>query len=110
MKCCRARAASVGRSSVLAMLAALVWSEAAVVAGAADEGQVVGKTVSPAGTLLQRTGKAWRVLPPKSDVSSGQYLLSLPGSRGEVVANNGAVQLSLWGNLPAFYDYPLLDS
>src|SRR5258708_10725123 len=35
----RSRAASVGRSSVLAMLAALVWSEAAVISYAAGEGR-----------------------------------------------------------------------
>lgn len=104
MKCRSARRAGVSR------LAALVWSVAAVVGFAAEEGQPVGKAVSPAGTLLERTGKSWRVLPPKSEVASGRYLVSLPGSRGEIVTKVGALQLSLWGNLPAFYDYPLWES
>src|SRR5207248_2162491 len=40
----------------------------------------------------------------------GQYLVTLPGSRGEITSKDGAVQLSLWGNMPAFYDSPLLES
>src|SRR5437867_1877348 len=61
MKCCSARGAGVGRLAAWAVTAALLWSGAS----AAEEGKAVGKAASPAGTLLARSGKAWRVLPPK---------------------------------------------
>lgn len=107
MKCRSARGAGVGRLSVLA---ALLWSVVTLPGFTAEEGQPVGKVVSSAGALLERTGKSWRVLPPKSEAAGGRYLVSLPGSRGEIVTKDGALQLSLWGNLPAFYDYPLWES
>src|SRR5262249_59926392 len=78
MKCRSARGAGVGR---LSMLAGLVWSMATLAGFSAEEGQPVGKVVSAPGTLLERTGKSWRVLPPESEVASGRYLVSLPGSR-----------------------------
>src|SRR5262249_52803317 len=37
-------------------------------------------------------------------------LLTLPGVRAEVGSKNGAVQLTLWGNLPQLSQYPVLES
>lgn len=72
--------------------------------------QPAGKLVSAAGTLLERVGKNWQTVPAQGNVSSGSLLLALPGERAEVQSPSGAVQLSLWGNLPELYDFPLLES
>lgn len=92
----------------------------AVVAGgfgtarAADEPRrdAVGKLASPAGSVLQRTadGKSWHAVGAKDDISAGAMLMALPGFRGDIQPRSGAVQLTLWGNLQEFYDFPLLES
>src|SRR5437773_6604902 len=65
----------------------------------AERGKPAGKLLSAPGTLLERTGKTWQVLPAQGNVSTGSLLLALPGERAEVQSQSGAVQLSLWGNL-----------
>lgn len=72
----------------------------------------VGKMVSAPGTLLQRPNRNtnWKVLPANAAVSTGDSLLALPGSRGTIEVKDGAVQLSVWGNVPEFFDFPLLES
>src|SRR5262245_16774307 len=79
-------------------------------AGAAEQGAVTGKMTSAAGTILHKEGKAWLPVKAKADVHAGDLLLALPGVRGEIDSKDGALQLSLWGNLPEFYNAPVLES
>jgi hypothetical protein len=74
--------------------------------------EAVGKAASPAGTLLSRKEKEadWHLQAPKSDVFSTDALLALPGSRAQIDNAAGTVRLTLWGNLPEYSAYPLLES
>jgi hypothetical protein len=74
--------------------------------------EAVGKLASPAGSLLDRKEKdaAWTVVPSKGDVFSTDSLLALPGARAQIDNANRTVRLTLWGNLPEFSSYPLLES
>ncbi len=102
-----ARKCVVSRAWCFALLVLLT---AFVALPAQERKQAAGKLLSPAGTLLARTGKAWQSVPAQGAVSTGDLLLALPGDRAEVQAQNGAVQLSLWGNLPELYDFPILET
>lgn len=77
---------------------------------AADKGDAVGKVTSAEGTVLHKDGKAWLAVKAKGDVHAGELLLALPGMRGEIESKDGAVQLSLWGNVPELYNAPVLES
>ncbi len=57
--------------------------------------------------LLRREGedRPWAVLRPESRVSTAQTLVSLPGYRS-LLALDGGVDLTLWGNLPEFSPSP----
>ncbi len=72
----------------------------------------VGKATSPAGTLLRRTREkpGWEVVPSQDAVFSTDLLLALPGEQGTVTSKDGAVRLTLWGNLPEFSSFPVLES
>jgi hypothetical protein len=43
-------------------------------------------------------------------VPAGADVLALPGERAEFQSRDAAVQLSLWGNLPELYDFPVLET
>lgn len=72
----------------------------------------IGQCASPAGTLLQReaSGKEWQVVKSKAAVSSSDLFMALPGTRAAIESKNGAVRLSLLGNLPEISMLPLLES
>ena len=72
----------------------------------------VGKATSPAGTLLRRSREqpGWHVARPEDSVFSTDLLLGLPGEQASVTGQNGAVRLTLWGNLPEFSSFPVLES
>jgi hypothetical protein len=84
------------------------------VGGAADpeERRAVGKSLAPAGMLLQREAadKPWKAVAPQEAVFSRDLLLALPGGRAVLKSGDGAVQLELWGNLPELSPYPVLES
>lgn len=72
----------------------------------------VGKATSPAGTLLRRSREqpGWQVVPAQEAVHSTDLLLALPGEQAAVTSKDGTVRLTLWGNLPEFSSYPVLES
>jgi hypothetical protein len=70
----------------------------------------VGSYVAPDGwvsVLLRRQGEdqPWGVLRPESRVATAQTLVSLPGYRS-LLALEGGLHLTLWGNLPEFSPFP----
>lgn len=101
----RALVGRIGFACVLALFL-LGGSEAT----GAEEGGAVGKVVSADGTVLRKEGKTWKALKSKATVNGGDVLLALPGMRGDIDSKDGGVQLSLWGNLPEFYNAPVLES
>lgn len=50
-----------------------------------------------------------RVMTANPQVRSSEHLLSLPNSHAEVKLDSG-VRLLLWGNLPEFLDFPIVES
>lgn len=72
---------------------------------------VVGKCVSPQGTLLQReqADSTWASLGPKDEIHSRDLLLALPGVRATLDLSEG-VRLGLWGSLPELTRFPVLES
>jgi hypothetical protein len=91
------------------MVALLV--PAATSGAAADDRGRVGKCVSDTGTLLRfgEANKAWQTVGRDGPLVSGDQLLALPGQRGELEAKDGAVRLSLLGNLPELSPAPVLE-
>jgi hypothetical protein len=77
---------------------------------AADAKRPAGKLQSGPGSLLTRSAQGWQVVGPTAEVSSGETLLALPGDKANILSRDGAIRLTLWGNLPEVYDYPLLES
>jgi hypothetical protein len=73
---------------------------------------VVGKCISPQGTLLEReqTDSSWTPLGPKEKVHSRDLLLALPGVRAAVDTTDGSIRLGLWGSLPEWSPFPVLES
>ena len=73
---------------------------------------VVGKNASAAGVLLVREAqnKPWHVVKPQAPLSSAEELMALPGSRAEVDVKDGAVRLTLLGNVPELSPFPVLES
>jgi hypothetical protein len=91
--------------------AAVALAPAAGNARADNNKATVGKCVSDAGALL-RFGvakKSWQAVGPNGPLVSGDQLLALPGQRGELEAKDGAVRLSLVGNLPELSPAPVLE-
>jgi hypothetical protein len=75
-----------------------------------EEVKEVGSYVALDGwvsVLLQRQGEGypWVVLRPEARVSTATTLVSLPGYRS-LLALDGGVHLTLWGNLPEFSAFP----
>lgn len=91
-------------------LGALVFVGGSSLRAADDKGGVAGKVASADGTVLRKDGKVWKAVKTKTTVNGGDILLSLPGMRGDVDSKDGSVQLSLWGNVPEFYNAPVLES
>jgi hypothetical protein len=69
---------------------------------------VVGQASSPAGGLLRRDKGEWKALAVHADVRAGDLLVALPGAA--VDSKNGAVRLSLLGDLAQLSPYPILES
>ncbi|HEV3261714.1 MAG TPA: FHA domain-containing protein, partial [Gemmataceae bacterium] len=75
-----------------------------------EEVKQVGSYVALAhwvSVLVQRQGEAhpWSILRPEARVATGHTLVSLPGYRS-LIALDGGLQLTLWGNLPEFSASP----
>src|SRR6266571_9073372 len=72
----------------------------------------VGKSYAPAGSLLAREtpGKAWKVVDSLDPVYTKDSLVVLPGGKAVIGSKNGAVRLTMVGNLPQFYPIPSLES
>ena len=77
-----------------------------------SERQAVGTFVTPAkgppSVLLQRQSDAypWGLVRPGGPVYLGNYLVSLPGYRSKVFLVDSGIQLTLWGNVPEFSNFP----
>jgi hypothetical protein len=71
-----------------------------------------GQCATVVGPLLAREGpeKSWQVVKPKQIVYTGDTLMALPGSRSEIDTKNGAVRLTLAGNLPELAPVPVYES
>ena len=69
-----------------------------------------GRFVSPGEVLVhQERDGGWQRVAIKTDVFTGENLVSLPSYKSEIRTNKG-VRLLLWGNLPEFFPQPLLES
>jgi hypothetical protein len=102
---------------VLALTAALLAARPLPSAPAeppppAERRVVVGEYLAPSGTLFQREGpgKPWTVDRRQHPLPSRDLLLALPGARAELASANGAVLLTLWGNLPELSRSAVLES
>jgi hypothetical protein len=95
-------------------LTAVSWSAAAPAdPKPAEERRVsVARGASPAGMLLQRQAadKPWQFPASGDAIYSRDQLLALPGARADVESANGAVVLTLAGNLPLLSTAPVLES
>ncbi|GIW79805.1 MAG: hypothetical protein KatS3mg105_1612 [Gemmatales bacterium] len=76
----------------------------------AAERKAAGELQTPTGSLLHRTieDPDWKAVPEGGKVYTSDLLLALPGSRADIRLSG--VKLSLWGNMPEFYNYPMLES
>lgn len=73
--------------------------------------EAVATVASPTGTVLARDKKnGWKAIKTKGELFSTDSTLALPGFQGVVEPNAGAVQLTLWGNLPSFSRMPIFES
>jgi hypothetical protein len=83
-------------------------------ARAADDAKAggIGRLESATGTLLRREGadKEWKVVANGATVPGEELLLALPGVHAAIKSANGAVLLTLWGNLPQESPTPALES
>lgn len=90
---------------------------AASAAGAAPDverrevGTLAAPPRSPPSVLLQRERAPypWSPLRGGERVATAQHLVSLPGYRSRVSVDGG-LQLTLWGNVPEFSTFPVLES
>jgi hypothetical protein len=73
---------------------------------------IAGKSYAPAGSLLAREapGKAWKLIDSLDPVYTRDHLVVLPGGKAVIGSKNGAVRLSMVGNLPQFYPIPSFES
>jgi hypothetical protein len=80
--------------------------------GAKEKRSAVGKCLSPAGTLFGReaSSNAWHGIPQQAGVFTTDLLMALPGDRATIHLKDGAVRLTLWGNLPEFSAASVLES
>jgi hypothetical protein len=76
-------------------------------AAAVEVGRYVALPSWDPSVLLQRQGEAypWTPLRPEGKVATACTLVSLPGYRS-LVALDGGVHLTLWGNVPEFSTFP----
>jgi hypothetical protein len=76
----------------------------------AAQAPVVGKLVSPEGTLFARTkfGQPWQTVPARSAVRAGDMLFGLPGAT--VQTGNDKVSLTLLADLDRNSPYPILEA
>jgi pSer/pThr/pTyr-binding forkhead associated (FHA) protein len=79
-----------------------------------EKPQAVGRYAAQpkaASILLERPGELspWIVMRPEDRISTSLFLTSLPGYRSKVYLDNG-VHLTLWGNVPEFSKFPVLES
>src|SRR5262245_65250970 len=83
-----------------------------VAADKEKDAAAVGKCVSPTATLLQRSGarQAWQPVKTDAGLPPGSPLLALPAEVGAVSAGDGAVRITLHGNLPELSNSPVLES
>lgn len=81
-----------------------------IVAASTERKPVANFTAGPLATLLHKDGdQPWAVV-PDGKLTSGEPLMSLPGSRSELKFDGGLV-VTLWGNLPEYLARPpLLES
>jgi hypothetical protein len=72
----------------------------------------IGQLASPAGSLLVCGGpqKNCRALKARAIVFAGDHLLALPGLRGDLDLDKGAVRLSLLGHVPEKGNSAVLES
>jgi hypothetical protein len=78
---------------------------------AAEVSPIATTNWSDPAILLERGNvkEAWRRLGVKERVYPSRQLMSLPGYRSELRLDSG-IQLSLWGNVPEFWDSPVMES
>jgi hypothetical protein len=104
--------ANVRRHRLLAAVALVIL--VAVAASRATEGaqHATGKCVSEPGTLLRRAQYRgpFQAVRPEEVVKGGETLLALPGDKGTVDVGDGAVRLTLWGDLPELSSARVLES
>jgi hypothetical protein len=103
--------------TILVLVISLV--EAAAVAsaqgsssGTSEKRTPVGKCLSASGTLIScdASSNAWRALPQQADVYTTDQLIALPGDQAVISLKDGAVRLTLWGNVPELSSAALLES
>jgi hypothetical protein len=71
-----------------------------------DVGQYVAQEKAPSVLVhRQRDSDPWGRLNNGSKVQTGYHLVSLPGYQSKIILDSG-VQMTLWGNVPAFSDFP----
>jgi hypothetical protein len=72
----------------------------------------VATCTSASGSLLARPSpvKPWQYVEQKGAVHSRDVLLALPGTQAKVQTLSGAVELTLWGNLPGLDAFAGLQS
>jgi len=82
--------------------------------GKADDAKSGGlaKLDSATGTLLKRAGAdaEWKAVAKGAAIPEGELILALPGVQATVQSNNGAVRLTLFGNVPQISGTPALES
>ncbi len=78
---------------------------------ASMERHEAGKFTSRDEVLVRKPpkGEGWERVPVSGVVHTGEALVSLPGYRSTVDLNKG-VRLLLWGNVPEFLNFPLMES
>jgi hypothetical protein len=101
-----------GFDLVAAAIGFAVLIGAAAECRADDAKSGLGKLESATGTLLRRaTADAdWKVVAKGDAVPEGELLLALPGVSAEIQSTNGAVRLTLFGNVPQISLTPALES
>ncbi|MBV9125999.1 MAG: hypothetical protein JO112_21820 [Planctomycetes bacterium] len=72
----------------------------------------LGQSAAPPGALLRRESseKPWQVLPVQETVTVGEQLMALSGREANITFQEGAVQLTLWGNAPGLAGPPVRES
>jgi hypothetical protein len=103
-----------GRLDIITAAIAIAVLTAGAAQSRADDAKSGGlaKLQSASGTLLRRaTADAdWKVVAKGDAVPEGELLLALPGVSAELQSNNGAVRLTLFGNVPQISLTPALES